>query len=349
MAIQHKYEPRVYSINDFLSWSRAERLELSAKFQRRAVWQRTAKSYLIDTLVRGLPIPHVYIRERIDPDSLDTVREIVDGQQRIRTILGFIQGEVTILPRHNEDYAGMKFSELTEVDRRAILAYPVPVAVLLSASDAEVIEVFSRLNAYTLPLNRQEKLNAKYFGRFKTSVYRMGGDHLEFWRQNRILTEHKIARMGEADLAGELLVLMLDGIQPGKSRIETFYRDFDESFVQEKEMRSRFGQMLTLIYDLLGTSLRQTRYRALAQFYSLYAALYHLEYGLPRLDYDRFAVSRSRFPLYKERLLELIHGLDEDGDVQVPVPFLEASSSSTDNQHNRGIRTRFVLDALSEV
>ena len=77
-------------VSDFLGWQRDGTLILSPSFQRRPVWKPIAKSYLMDTIVRGFPVRVIYIRERVDLDRQQTVREIVDGQQRLRTIISFV-------------------------------------------------------------------------------------------------------------------------------------------------------------------------------------------------------------------------------------------------------------------
>ena len=59
-----RYDSRVYSINDFLNWNNHNQLELNPIFQRRSVWNESAKSYLIDTILRGKPIPKVFIRQK---------------------------------------------------------------------------------------------------------------------------------------------------------------------------------------------------------------------------------------------------------------------------------------------
>ena len=63
------FDSRTYSINDFLEWHDKGQLVLSPKFQRRSVWTDNAKSYLIDTIVRGKPIPKVFIRQSINVSS----------------------------------------------------------------------------------------------------------------------------------------------------------------------------------------------------------------------------------------------------------------------------------------
>ena len=45
----------------------------------------------MDSIVREKPIPKIFIRQDIDPKTKTTVREVVDGQQRLRTIFSFLQ------------------------------------------------------------------------------------------------------------------------------------------------------------------------------------------------------------------------------------------------------------------
>ena len=80
-------------------------------------------------------------------------------------------------------------------------------------SDAEVLEIFARVNTYSVPLNRQELLNGKYFGFFKQSAYKLAYEHLEFWRRNGIYSETAIARMSEVELTSELMIVLTDGMQ----------------------------------------------------------------------------------------------------------------------------------------
>jgi uncharacterized protein with ParB-like and HNH nuclease domain len=66
------------------------------------VWLPKPKSYLLDSIARGFPIPPIYIREILDPNRRKTVREVVDGQQRMQTILDFLEGRFVILKSHND-------------------------------------------------------------------------------------------------------------------------------------------------------------------------------------------------------------------------------------------------------
>src|SRR5262245_39939894 len=110
------FDSRTYSINDFLEWDRNKQLLLNPKFQRRNVWTDRAKSFLMDTILRGKPIPKIFIRQSINPTTKASLREVVDGQQRLRTILSYLNDGFTINKRHNGQYGGFFFSQLGDVD-----------------------------------------------------------------------------------------------------------------------------------------------------------------------------------------------------------------------------------------
>jgi ParB-like chromosome segregation protein Spo0J len=78
--------------NQKISWFRKEsaagNLDLNPNFQRRPVWTEEQSSYLIDTILNGLPIPEIYIRSSSTPAG-ETSYEVVDGQQRVRSVLLF--------------------------------------------------------------------------------------------------------------------------------------------------------------------------------------------------------------------------------------------------------------------
>ena len=161
------FDSRTYSINDFVEWNEAGQVELNPSFQRRSVWSEKAKSYLMDTIIRGKPIPKIFIRQKINVSTKTSVREVVDGQQRLRTIFSFIQDGFVISKRHNPEFGGLRFSQLHEDVQAQILSFELAVDLLINLPDKEVLDIFSRLNSYAVILNEQEKINATHFGPFK--------------------------------------------------------------------------------------------------------------------------------------------------------------------------------------
>jgi hypothetical protein len=182
------HKPRTATINDFREWDERKELVLAPEFQRRKVWGPKARSFLIDTILNGFPIPAIHIRQKIDVGTKKTIRQVVDGQQRLGAILDYIKDGFSVMKVHNKKYGGLTFSELPGDVQEKFLEYDLFVDFLIGATDSDVLEVFARINSYTIVLNPQEKLNAEFSGKFKQLVYRLGREHLEFWRKNQILT-----------------------------------------------------------------------------------------------------------------------------------------------------------------
>src|SRR5689334_7203615 len=86
----------VHTVSQCLNWQKSGVLELSPNFQRRAVWKPAAKSLLIDSVARGYPLPVILLRQVQDVRTLSLRMEVVDGQQRLRTLLAFV--DPTSLP-----------------------------------------------------------------------------------------------------------------------------------------------------------------------------------------------------------------------------------------------------------
>lgn len=75
----------------------------------RALWPPNASSFLIDTILRGLPIPKLYMRQHLELRRSRTVREVVDGQQRVRAVLKFCADELRLNQSHGP-YGGKLYS-----------------------------------------------------------------------------------------------------------------------------------------------------------------------------------------------------------------------------------------------
>src|SRR2546423_10022391 len=104
--MQQQFETINVSVEQIQGWHAKGELELQPKFQRRDVWIDKARSYLIDTIIRGKPIPKLYMRVVANPRTGRVVREIVDGQQRLKSVLTFLDDGFKISKSHNEEYGG---------------------------------------------------------------------------------------------------------------------------------------------------------------------------------------------------------------------------------------------------
>ncbi|MEM7680506.1 MAG: DUF262 domain-containing protein [Planctomycetota bacterium] len=292
MLLTNNIQKTVFKISDFLQWQRNGDLQLSPSFQRRPVWSSDAKSYLVDTIVRGLPVPIIFLREKLDIERQSAVREVVDGQQRLRTLLSFIdpacladyqpkRDAFQVRANHNKEIAGKDFASLNKDTKTRILTYEFSTHVLpTTLEDREVLQIFARMNSTGTKASHQELRNARYFGEFKTLCYSIAYEHLSLWRQWSIFTEEQIARMKEVELTSDLLMNMESGIT-GKSqaRIDKHYMRHDAEYEYGPKLAEQFRRVMHAVDGLLSDKISKTVYRSEVHFFTLFAYLYDYMYG----------------------------------------------------------------------
>jgi hypothetical protein len=346
------FDSRTYNINDFLEWYDSNQLELSPRFQRRSVWTDQARSYLMDTIIRGKPIPKIFIRQKINPLTKGSVREVVDGQQRLRTILSYLKDGFQISKRHHPQYGGLYFSQLGSIDEQiqaSILTYELSVDLLINMPDAEVLDVFGRLNSYAVVLNTQEKINADHFGPFKMLADNLAHEHLDFWTTNKILSEPQIARMGDVTLTADLLIAMIEGIK-SKKQLKNYYDSYEKTFTHDVgALTARFKATLSDISKLYVSNLRTSEFRRVPLFYSLFTVLQHLRFGLPGLNRPIFGNTDwnySRIGSALETVEQVILTEDKTELNQIQMKFLESTRLATTDAAVRVRRAEFVLDQI---
>lgn len=206
-------ETKVYSINDFLDWYNRGELELAPKYQRKNVWNLNAESYLIDTILRGLPVPQIFMRQSIDVSLRKTYREIIDGQQRLRTIIKFYNNEIQIKKIHNKEFGGFSYNDLPDEIKEDFLNFQIPVELIKSNDDNIIFDLFMRVNTNSYTLNKQELRNAKYWGDFKVITYNYSRSFRKLFQDIGTFTINDFLRMSDADFISSLLILFLNGIQ----------------------------------------------------------------------------------------------------------------------------------------
>jgi Protein of unknown function DUF262 len=345
-----KPERSVYTPQDFFQWRETGSLDLTPKFQRRGVWTAAARSFFIDTLLRQMPVPPIYIRVAQSDDRKRSLRQVIDGQQRISCILDYLDGKFRLSRTLPGSWAGKPFEGLTPDEQQQITTYTLSSELFYGISDSEVLQIFARLNTYSVPLNAQELRNGRYFGLFKQSVYDLAHEHLEFWRRHGIFSERSIARMLEVELTGELVIAEIDGMQDKKKSIEQFYGDYDDQYADRKKNESKFREVVDVVNETFGNSLNQTEFSRVPLFYSLFCAIYHYRYGLPKceLKTSRKEINKSqRLSLAEavQRLSDLIEAGREGAPLSPNAEdFVNACLRQTDNIKPRNDRLRYLYE-----
>lgn len=349
---------------ELLQWREIGSLELSPKFQRRSVWTPQQRSYLIDTLLRVMPVPSIYLRNIYLPDKKKLVHEVIDGQQRLRAVLDFVDDKFALTKSLEADYAGKRFSALPKKQQELIMKFTFNYQAFDAISDQEVYDVFRRMNTFSSPLTKQELRHGQYFGYFSRTCEALAGEHLEFWRGNRIIPEKLIARMGEVQFTSSLLIAQMDGVQNKNEKINHFYADYDDKFPGRKNYEKRFRETIDAIVEAVGDALKETQFRRPPFFYSLFCTVYHRMFGLPKIrlktpkkplsDGEKTSLSESvsrlsevllkvRESMKQQRALD--YAKNDKAPPGAPYPpklhgFIVASLSGTDNALPRETRLK---------
>ncbi|MGB3187322.1 MAG: DUF262 domain-containing protein [Ornithinimicrobium sp.] len=259
-------------VQDLLNSYDREELNVSPWYQRRSVWTTPHKSYLINSIFSLMPVPTIYMRHTLDLEREITVKEVVDGQQRCRSIIDFKANKYST--RHPEHSKRVFYRNLTPSQRHGFLMSKLPVAQLIGADDADVIEIFGRLNAVSKTLNPQEKRAARYSGEFHQFCLKQSVQHLPLWRDRTIFSATEISRMQEVQFIADLTLSMLSEIIDfSAARITKAYKEWDEDFPQKSEMDARLERIFTWMSTLDRDSFRDTIFSRSPVFYSLVIVL----------------------------------------------------------------------------
>lgn len=334
-----KWNSSPHPISDLRDWQEAGRLEVRPDFQRREVWSDAAKIMLIDTILQDVPMPKMFLWNEIVNKS--THRRVIDGQQRILAILGFLSDKFRLNPPYKGPHAGKLFSEL-EVDvQERILHYKIDFNEAIGFSEPEVREVYSRVNKYSMPLNRQELRRADYPGRFLELSTDLALD--EFLDEGRVFSIAQRRRMGDVEFVSELLAGILEGPQDKKNDLDYFYvRYADWDKIGEDKARDEFRKALDDIVLIFSDtlSLRTTRFRQKSDFYTLFLSIV----GEHRAGYS--ITGKELGPLRAD--LKLLHDhIAPESEIDVFSEYAIKCVSQANSVSSRSWRRNFLTSFLS--
>jgi hypothetical protein len=348
------FDVRAYSIADFNEWYQDGKLDLNPDFQRREVWSSSAKAYLADTIIRGKPFPKIILMQEFKDGKL--LRVVVDGQQRLRAIFDFISDGLKVSRAHNRDYAGLTFSQLPDELRDDFMQYEIGCDVLNSAPLADLLDIFARINRYTVKLNAQEMRNASYSGYFKSAAYELGYQFLDHWLKSRVVSKSGVNRMAEAELASDLLACFLIQIQSSKS-IEPTYKRFEDEEGEIPQARQRFENAVTTlasIYteDEIATSAWSSKH----MYFSLVTTVGHIQSPIGGI---RSTHLKNDVLTQTNKIKSILNIISADYASYSPQPkrslapdhlknFIRASTLATTDRQARVVRAGYILSVLEE-
>lgn len=142
-------------------------------YQRKHIWDQKQQSRFIESLFLNLPIPYLYVSD----SGEDGLIEIVDGSQRVRTIVKFIENDLLLtgLDTLNE-LEGMKFKDFSRPAQRRFKRKTLRTIELVSMDEESRRDLFNRLNTGGVSLNGSEKRYGVRDGEFFDLVKELAMD-----------------------------------------------------------------------------------------------------------------------------------------------------------------------------
>lgn len=169
------------SIQSLYGWYAEGKLFVNRRYQRKLVWTLEEKQRLIESILKKYPIPAILLAERADGTY-----EIIDGLQRLFSIMSFIETSFTTLEGQYFDVAKFPTAQdravakdfevasdhgvISSRDVGALLDYTLAISVMRGSSEADIDDVFGRINTYGHRLSDQERRQAGVQDQFSNTV-----------------------------------------------------------------------------------------------------------------------------------------------------------------------------------
>jgi len=241
-------------------------LILGPDFQRKLVWKKQHKFAFIDTILMNFPFPEIYIAsDELDISSLQSKELVVDGKQRLSTIVDYIQ--------NRNDFQNQNritpFDDLETSDKKEFLNYLITVKDLKDIGQDNIIEVFKRINSTNYSLNSNEILNAEFGGgefaifckqlidkeylitEKETSILVTEGirnDVADFFENNAIFSGNDIKRMFDSQYLMLIVSTILEGSYFGRSsKINHYLEKYNDEFSNYQDILNKILNSIKIV------------------------------------------------------------------------------------------------------
>ena len=269
-----EYKTYQKTIQDILNLYEDNHLNLEPGFQRSSVWVKRDRAKLIDSILRGYPLPSIFFYRRREAGN--PVYDVIDGKQRIESILMFIGAMRGARFETKSRLPGQQVADW--VDWRTlkkkqsqflITEYPLQV-IEVTGDLGEIIDLFVRINSTGKALTGQEKRHARYYhSGFLRRAGQLARRYEDYFRTSKILSPMQISRMKHVELMCELMVAAHnEDVTNKKAALD---KVMDSDSIRGRDLEKAASLTVTALNRLkfMFPKLHQTRFHQLSDFYSL--------------------------------------------------------------------------------
>jgi hypothetical protein len=235
-------------------------LDIQPEFQRNIVWKNSDQTRFIDSLIKQLPIPSLCFSY----DSKQQKWLVIDGLQRISTIIRFLKGDDWNLAKVEDvetNIAGVSAAAIKNDKKlkqyyRRVENSTIPITVLRCNYEDKrhlsyLFTIFHRLNSTGLKLNNQEIRNCIYSGSFNRMLQEL--DLYENWRKVNKMNSNNSYRMQKQELILRFFTFY-NKLDNYTGNLASFLSDFmaDNRFLSKDKIeynKKLFKETIDLLYN----------------------------------------------------------------------------------------------------
>lgn len=157
------------------------------KYQREFVWHNRRKSRFIESVLLGVPLTPFLVSE----DDVGRL-EIIDGSQRIRTLVSFYNNEFSLIALEKLDKLnGSKFKDLPKKAKMSFINRDFKIIIVDEANISIKQDIFNRVNTSSEKLTDSEIRKGSFSGPFYNMILELKPKPIG---PNEVLTEDDIFR-----------------------------------------------------------------------------------------------------------------------------------------------------------
>lgn len=243
------------TVSALVNGLRTEQLFVDSTFQRKLVWTEKQKVRLIETILIGCPMPEIYLwQQPANPDTGSQRRSVVDGQQRLTSMLQFASNEWTLKSKYldaenqGSDFANSNWKGLPEKRKKQFWDYVVNSRIIPNAVDLDqIVSIFKRLNETDKSLNPQEIRNAEFNGELITAAESITNN--AFFSKFDVFPPSQIRRMADIEFGSSMLIYLRRGSIEEKKEIVNDMYDLYNDVYEEKSKDLRTVSMFFEFLD----------------------------------------------------------------------------------------------------
>ena len=274
-----KFEIESITLSEIKNKQKAGALVLRPDYQRNFVWPVKARISLIETILLGYPVPEVYLAYQTDAEGDESI-QVVDGQQRMTSIMEFYRDELELdeesleTEYSKENFSGKKFSDFTDDEKKRFWGYRIPVRRLSNVDDSVIREVFARVNRVNMVLTDQELRSALYPGEFYDFLKDCAASSLAI--RSGVFSGSRRLRGGDLEFFAEVFLTCLFGLGNKKSVLKDNYESVSRDFESYRDDSIKFLKILDSLEECIDWK-RRTRWSNIVDLYTLIYTLWDLD------------------------------------------------------------------------